>query len=110
MPALVHDWVKAVMAILLKYQPVIGVGELGAVLLRLSQGLGRLRALLTDPARTRFVVVTRPAALPRAETVRLAARDWTRPRSALRSSSSTRSAPGPAPRVPVRDARAAAGD
>ena len=71
MPALVHDWVKTVMAILLKYQPVVGVGDLGAVLLGLSQGLGRLRALLADPARTRFVVVTRAAALPRAETVRL---------------------------------------
>jgi arsenite-transporting ATPase len=74
MPALVHDWVKAVMAILLKYRPVVGVGELGEALLRLSQGLARLRALLADPARTRFVVVTRPAALPRAETVRLLVR------------------------------------
>jgi arsenite-transporting ATPase len=74
MPALVHDWVKALMAILLKYQPVIGVGDLGAVLLRLSQGLGRLRALLRDSTRTRFIAVTRAAALPRAETVRLLAR------------------------------------
>ncbi len=71
MPALVHDWVKTVMAILLKYRPVVGVGDLGAVLLGLSQGLGRLRTLLGDPARTRFAVVTRAAALPRAETVRL---------------------------------------
>jgi arsenite/tail-anchored protein-transporting ATPase len=74
MPALVHDWVRAVMGILLKYQPVVGVGDLGAVLLRLSHGLGRLRALLGDAARTRFVVVTRAAALPRAETIRLLAR------------------------------------
>ena len=59
------------MAILLKYQPVVGVGELGAVLLRLSQGLGRLRALMADPVRTRFIAVTRAAVLPRAETVRL---------------------------------------
>jgi arsenite-transporting ATPase len=71
MPELVHDWVKALMAILLKYQPVVGVGELGAVLLGLSQGLGRLRALLADSARTRFIAVTRAAALPRAETLRL---------------------------------------
>ena len=74
MPALVHQWVKAVMAILLKYQAVVGVGELGAVLLRLSQGLNRLRDLLADDARTAFVVVTRPAQLPRAETARLARR------------------------------------
>jgi arsenite-transporting ATPase len=74
MPALVHDWVRTVMAILLKYEPVVGIGDLGAVLLRLSKGLGRLRALLGDAARTRFAVVTRAAALPRAETVRLLGR------------------------------------
>jgi arsenite-transporting ATPase len=74
MPALVHDWVKAIMAILLKYQPAVGLGSLGATLLRLSQGLGRLRALLQDASRTRFAVVTRPAMLPRAETLRLLAR------------------------------------
>jgi arsenite-transporting ATPase len=71
MPALVHDWVKAVMAILLKYQPVVGLGDLGALLVRLSHGLGRLREVLADPLRTRFVAVTRPAALPLAETRRL---------------------------------------
>jgi arsenite/tail-anchored protein-transporting ATPase len=71
MPSLVQDWVKVLMSILLKYQPVVGIGELGTVLLRLSQGLGRLRALLADAERTSFVVVTRPAALPRAETARL---------------------------------------
>ena len=71
MPALVQDWTKALMSILLKYQPVAGLGELGAVLLKLSQGLGRLRALLIEEGRTSFVVVTRPAALPREETARL---------------------------------------
>jgi arsenite-transporting ATPase len=74
MPALVHDWVKAIMAILLKYQPAVGLGRLGATLLRLSQGLGRLRTLLQDASRTRFAVVTRAASLPRAETIRLLAR------------------------------------
>ncbi len=74
MPALVQDWARALMLIVLKYQPVAGVGELGAVLLKLSQGLGRLRALLADPRRTSFVAVTRAAALPRAETVRLIAK------------------------------------
>ena len=74
MPALVHDWVKALMGILLKYQPVVGIGELGAVLLQMSQGLGRLRALLADPSRAAFTVVTRAADLPAAETTRLLAR------------------------------------
>jgi arsenite-transporting ATPase len=71
MPSLVHDWVKALMSMLLKYQPIAGIGELGAVLLQTSQGLGRLRALLADPARCAFVAVTRPAALPMAESTRL---------------------------------------
>jgi arsenite/tail-anchored protein-transporting ATPase len=71
MPQLVQDWARALMSILLKYQPVTGVGELGAVLLRISQGLGRLRTLLMDPAKTSFIAVTRPAALPREETHRL---------------------------------------
>jgi arsenite-transporting ATPase len=71
MPALVQDWVKALMAILLKYQPVAGIGEIGGILLRLSQGLGRLRELMGDGDRTRFIAVTRPASLPRAETGRL---------------------------------------
>ena len=66
MPALVHDWAKALMSILLKYQPVVAVGQLGTVLLQLSQGLGRLRALLTDSERTSFIIVTRPATLPAA--------------------------------------------
>lgn len=74
MPAVVHDWVKALMAILLKYQPIVGAGELGRVLLQLAQSLGRLRERLSDAERTRFVVVTRAAALPRAEAVRLLAR------------------------------------
>ena len=71
MPALAHDWVKALMAIMLKYQSIVGLGGLGEVLLGLSHGLRRLRALLNDPERTTFVAVTRPAALPQAETLRL---------------------------------------
>jgi arsenite/tail-anchored protein-transporting ATPase len=71
MPAVAQEWARAMMSILLKYQPIAGPGELGAVLLRVSQGLGRLRALLADPRRTSFIAVTRAAALPREETRRL---------------------------------------
>jgi arsenite/tail-anchored protein-transporting ATPase len=73
MPALVQGWTQALMRILLKYQPVIGVGALGEALLRLSRGMGHLRATLEDPSAAEFVVVTRPAELPRAETRRLLA-------------------------------------
>ena len=71
MPELVHEWTKALMGILLKYQPIAGLGEFGPALVKLSQGLGRLRALLTDAAKTSFIVVTRGAALPHEETLDL---------------------------------------
>lgn len=74
MPALVQEWANALMSILLKYQPVVGVGVLGPILLRLAQGTRALRELLADAARTRFVAVTRPGSLPRAETLRLLVR------------------------------------
>jgi anion-transporting ArsA/GET3 family ATPase len=71
MPGLIQDWTRALMSILLKYQGVARVGDLGVLLLKLSKGLGTLRELLVDPRRTAFVVVTRPAILPRLETGRL---------------------------------------
>lgn len=74
MPELVHNWTKALMAILLKYQPIAGLGEFAPLLVNLSQGLGRLRALLTDQVSTGFVVVTRAAILPREETLDLVER------------------------------------
>ena len=71
MPGLVHDWVRTLMSILLKYEGVTGLGSLGAMLLDLSRRIGHLKALLADPVRTQVVAVTRAAALPRLETVRL---------------------------------------
>jgi arsenite-transporting ATPase len=71
MPGLIQDWTRALMRILLKYQGVARVGDLGVLLLKLSKGLGTLRELLVDPRRAAFVVVTQPAILPRLETDRL---------------------------------------
>jgi arsenite-transporting ATPase len=70
MPALIHDWTRALMRIVLKYQPVVGVGSLGEVLLSMSKRIGALRRMLSDRTLTTFVLVTRAAALPRAETLR----------------------------------------
>lgn len=70
-PATVHNWVKALMSIVLKYQSVIRVGELGAALLRLSKQLRAFRQLLENARETQFVIVTRLAALPLEETLRL---------------------------------------
>jgi arsenite-transporting ATPase len=66
------EWVHALLAILLKYRKVIGLGgELGEELVLLSRDLRRLLTLLSDPAATRLVAVTRAAELPGLETRRL---------------------------------------
>ena len=74
MPGLMHDWSHALMSILLKYQGVARLGELGTLLLNLSKGVRRLREMLSDRRGTAFIAVTRPSALPRLETVRLVRR------------------------------------
>jgi arsenite/tail-anchored protein-transporting ATPase len=71
MPDAALEWVHALLAILLKYRAVVGLGELASDLLDVARDLRELAALLRDPTRTRVVVVARPAALPRLETVRL---------------------------------------
>jgi arsenite-transporting ATPase len=73
MPDAALEWVRAFMAILLKYRRVIGLGELGADLVTLSRDLRALQTLLGDRERTRALAVTRAAELPRLETQRLAA-------------------------------------
>ena len=74
MPALIQGWTRALMGILLKYHGVVQLGELGEMLLDLSKGIGGLRALLSDRDRCLFIAVTRAAALPRLETLRLVRR------------------------------------
>jgi arsenite/tail-anchored protein-transporting ATPase len=74
MPETALAWVHALLAILLKYREVVGLGEVAAELVATARRLRELRALLTDPARARVIAVTRAAELPRRETVRLLAR------------------------------------
>jgi arsenite-transporting ATPase len=71
MPATALAWVHALLAILLKYREVVGLGEVAAELVATARRLRELSALLVDPARARVVVVTRAAALPIDETTRL---------------------------------------
>ena len=67
-PAMLRDWTQALMAILLKYRDVVPAGTLASLLVQLSKRLRGLETRLHDPAQTRFVLVTRPAVLPREET------------------------------------------
>jgi arsenite-transporting ATPase len=70
LPELALEWVKALMATLLKYRQVLGLGALAADLVALSRGFRGLGELLRDGRRARVVVVTRAAMLPRLETLR----------------------------------------
>ncbi len=71
MPELALSWDRFLLSLLLKYREAVGLGDLAAGLVDLSRSLKRLQALLQDPERARFVVVTRAAELPRRETARL---------------------------------------
>jgi arsenite-transporting ATPase len=67
-PAVLRDWTQALMALLLKYRAIVNAGSLGAVLVETSKRVRMLQSMLVDPAETRFVVVTRAAGVPMAET------------------------------------------
>jgi arsenite-transporting ATPase len=73
MPDVAREWMQALLRVLLKYKSLVRPGQLAAELVELSKSIRDLQALLRDPARTRFIVVTRPAEVPRVETSRLIA-------------------------------------
>jgi arsenite-transporting ATPase len=73
LPEAAREWIQALLAVLLKYRQVVGLGQLAQDLVDMSKQLRSLEALLRDPVRTAFVAVTRPAGLPRLETERLLA-------------------------------------
>ena len=74
MPAAALEWVHALIAILLKYRAVVGLGDLATDLVEIARDLRALQELLRDAGRARVVAVTRVAELPRRETDRLLAR------------------------------------
>jgi arsenite-transporting ATPase len=71
MPGAAREWLETLMRVLLKYRDVIRPGTLAAELVDLSRSVRRLRELLQQPVDSRFIVVTRAAAVPRFETARL---------------------------------------
>jgi arsenite/tail-anchored protein-transporting ATPase len=73
MPDAAREWVQVLLRVLLKYKSLVRPGQLAGELVELSKSIRDLQALLRDPRRTRFIVVTRAAAVPRAETARLLA-------------------------------------
>jgi arsenite-transporting ATPase len=71
MVAKAREWLQVLLEILLKYRRVTGLGHLAKDLTDTARELRLFEELLQDPVRARFIVVTRPAALPRLETARL---------------------------------------
>jgi anion-transporting ArsA/GET3 family ATPase len=63
--------VQVLLRVLLKYRSLVRPGQLAAELVDLSKSIRQLRALLRDASYTRFIVVTRAAAVPQFETERL---------------------------------------
>jgi arsenite-transporting ATPase len=84
MPELALDWIRALLAVLLKYRGVVGLGDLAEELVRRSRQLRELRALMGDARQAGAVVVMRPEELPRRETERLV-RELRRQRIAVRA-------------------------
>lgn len=68
-----REWLQVLLQILLKYRPVTGLGHLAKDVTDTARELREFDELLRDPARARFVPVTRAAALPALETRRLLA-------------------------------------
>jgi len=73
-PDAAREWTQVLLRVLLKYKSLVRPGQLAAELVEISKSIRELQALLRDAGRTRFVVVTRAAEVPRLETARLLAR------------------------------------
>jgi arsenite-transporting ATPase len=73
LPPLIDDWLKLFFGLLLKYRELMRVPRLSARLVDLSRAIKRMRALLSDPHRTRVHLVTVATELGFAETADLTA-------------------------------------
>jgi arsenite-transporting ATPase len=74
MPDVVRDWAQALLRVLLKYRALVRPGQLAAELVDMSRSTRELRLVLRNRQDSRFIVVTRPAEVPGAETGRLVRR------------------------------------
>ena len=71
LPTAALEWVRAFLAVLLKYRAITGLGNLAADLVGISRRLRAFQDLVHDPRRARAVAISRAAELPRLETARL---------------------------------------
>ena len=71
MPDAARTWVQVLLRVLLKYRSLVKPGQLASELVDLSKSIRALQRLMQDRDATRFIVVTRAAAVTRLETDRL---------------------------------------
>jgi len=71
LPDAAREWVQVLLRMLLKYKSLVRPGRLAAELVDVSKSIRDLQTTLRDRSRTRFLVVTRAAEVPRLETERL---------------------------------------
>ena len=71
MPDAAREWVQVLLRVLLKYRSLVTPGQLAAELVELSKSIRGCRRCCEIRRDTRFIVVTRAAAVPRLETERL---------------------------------------
>ena len=71
MPNAIREWTQVLLRVLLKYRAVAPPGRFATELVETSRSIRELQAILRDPRKARFLVVTRAASVPRAETERL---------------------------------------
>jgi arsenite-transporting ATPase len=74
MPGVMRQWFNTFFKLLLKYQGVVNLAQVGELLREKSKQLRLVQGLLTDPRRCQFVSVTIPEAMAVQETGRLLAR------------------------------------
>ena len=73
-PDAAREWTQTLLRVLLKYRTLVRPGQLAEELVRVAKSVRELQTMLRDAGRTRFVVVTRAAEVPRLETERLVRR------------------------------------
>jgi len=71
MPEIAREWVGVLLRVLLKYRDLVRPGRLATELVDISKSIRAVQALMRDPRRAHFLVVSRAAVLPRLETERL---------------------------------------
>src|SRR5262249_33173192 len=71
LPAVVLEWVRTLLKLLLKYRRVVTPSDLAEELIRLSKGVKQTLAIMANPALCEFIGVTIPERMSLAETNRL---------------------------------------